>query len=250
MKDKVTLKDHERIDQLYPGKRDIIQSKQVFSHSVDAVLLAHFAQIPNQPKSKIVDLCSGNGAVTMLVADQTQAPVTGIEIQADLVDMANRSACMNDLDQQIVFLNLDIKDFEQAIRPGSVDVITCNPPYFQSAEHKQNRNQAYALARHEITLDLHSLLDTISKMLKQKGVAYLVYSTERFIELMDACLDYHLIPKHLQIVYPKPNRPSKFFLIKLIKAGSKAGFRIGEPLYIMDEDDQYSKEMSQIFYGE
>ncbi|EBA5302139.1 SAM-dependent methyltransferase, partial [Salmonella enterica] len=36
----------ERIDQLYADDIQIIQSKEVFSFSIDAVLLANFPQLP------------------------------------------------------------------------------------------------------------------------------------------------------------------------------------------------------------
>ncbi|MDV4148245.1 SAM-dependent methyltransferase, partial [Enterococcus faecalis] len=36
----------ERIDQLYADDIKIIQSKEVFSFSIDAVLLANFPQLP------------------------------------------------------------------------------------------------------------------------------------------------------------------------------------------------------------
>lgn len=59
----------ERIDQLYADDIQIIQSKEVFSFSIDAVLLANFPQLPK--KGKIVDLCLGNGAVGLFVSRKT-----------------------------------------------------------------------------------------------------------------------------------------------------------------------------------
>ncbi|BDQ56170.1 hypothetical protein EfsSVR2331_02950 [Enterococcus faecalis] len=38
----------ERIDQLYADDIQIIQSKEVFSFSIDAVLLANFPQLPKK----------------------------------------------------------------------------------------------------------------------------------------------------------------------------------------------------------
>ncbi len=61
----------ERIDQLYADDIQIIQSKEVFSFSIDAVLLANFPQLPK--KGKIVDLCAGNArSASSLVGKQLQ----------------------------------------------------------------------------------------------------------------------------------------------------------------------------------
>ena len=59
MSEKITLLPNERIDQLFAEDIQIIQSREVFSFSLDAVLLANFPNIPK--RGKIVDLCAGNG---------------------------------------------------------------------------------------------------------------------------------------------------------------------------------------------
>lgn len=45
------LHEYERIDQLYAEDIKIIQSSEVFSFSLDAVLLANFARVPKKAKS-------------------------------------------------------------------------------------------------------------------------------------------------------------------------------------------------------
>lgn len=59
----VKLNADERIDQLYRDNIQIIQSPSVFSFSLDAVLLANFAEVKQSSRAQIVDLCAGNGAV-------------------------------------------------------------------------------------------------------------------------------------------------------------------------------------------
>lgn len=58
---KSILKEGERIDQLFSTDVKIIQNREVFSYSIDSVLLSRFPEIPS--RGLIVDLCSGNGAV-------------------------------------------------------------------------------------------------------------------------------------------------------------------------------------------
>lgn len=249
MKSEIDIKPTERVDILYPSQFKIIQSSEVFSYSMDAILLAHFARVPKSYKSNIVDLCAGNGAVTMLLSSKTNAPITGVEIQDKLVDMAKRSAILNNIQDKIKYLNINLADHQSHFKSGTIDMITCNPPYFKTDPSRQNPNLAVALARHEITLDMDKLLKSISQLLKMNGATYLVYSTERFVELLNSCSKYNLVPKRIQMVYSKPGRSSKFFLIELIKNGSELGFEMLEPMYIMNEDSTYSKEMSQILYG-
>ena len=56
MSSEVQLFQNERIDQLFSEDIQIIQSREVFSFSLDAVLLANFPNIPK--RGKIVDMCA------------------------------------------------------------------------------------------------------------------------------------------------------------------------------------------------
>lgn len=71
------LKDDERLDYLLAEELRIIQSPSVFSFSLDAVLLAKFAYVPIR-SGKIVDLCSGNGAIPLFLSARTRASIIGV----------------------------------------------------------------------------------------------------------------------------------------------------------------------------
>ncbi len=61
----------ERIDQLYADDIQIIQSKEVFSFSIDAVLLANFPQLPKKARLSICVLEMARSA-SSLVGKQLQ----------------------------------------------------------------------------------------------------------------------------------------------------------------------------------
>ena len=69
------LLSNERIDQLYSSKIKIIQSSEVFSFSIDTVLLADFADSLKKKNSKIVDLCAGNGAVGLFLSQKVNGKI-------------------------------------------------------------------------------------------------------------------------------------------------------------------------------
>ncbi len=126
----VLLHPNERIDQLYAAGIQIIQSPEVFSFSLDAVLLANFPKIPK--RGRIVDLCAGNGAVGLFVSQQTQGTVELVELQPRLADMAQRSITLNQLEAQVAVYQLDLKDSLTQIPADSCDLVLCNPPYFKN----------------------------------------------------------------------------------------------------------------------
>lgn len=243
------LKENERIDQLMQYKLSIIQSSKVFSYSLDAILLGDFARLKQRDDQKIFDLCSGNGAVALMISQKTKSFIYGIEIQEKLADMARRSVQLNKLDHQIKIIQKDLKNIDKK-HYDSVDLITCNPPYFPLDDQSIiNPNEHLAIARHELYLTLDDLLFKISKLLKINGKVYLVYRPDRFLELMKLMQNYGINPKSVRFVYPKEEANANIVLVEGIKNNKKAGFKMLSPLYVHNKDGSYQKEIRKILYG-
>lgn len=244
------LKENERIDQLMQYDLDIIQSPNVFSFSLDAVLLGVFAHLRKRDDLKILDLCSGNGAVALMLSQKTKSPIYAIEIQEELADMAKRSVEMNHLEHQITVIHKDLKEISTE-HYDSVDVITCNPPYFPLKEEGTvNPNKHLAIARHEVDVTLDELMYKISKLLKMNGKAYLVHRPDRFLELMDVMRKYNVVPKRVRFIHPTEDMNANMVLVEGIKYGKEAGFQMLPPLYVHDKSGAYRSEVRKILYGE
>ncbi len=247
----IELKHDERIDQLMQYKLEIIQSPSVFSFSLDAVLLGDFAKVPKHERAKVVDLCSGNGAVALMLSQKTRSNITAMEIQDRLVDMAERSIQLNDLENQVEMIHGDVNEATQYIKKDSVDVLTCNPPYFtvSEASHK-NPNQHLAIARHELHLTLKELMTVSAGLLKTKGKAYFVHRPDRFLEIMDEMRAVDLAPKRIRFVYPKAGKEANMLLIEGIKRGKQNGLKILPPLYVYNEHGEYFPEVKRMVHGD
>ena len=96
----------ERLDDLQRDGARLIQNPSLFCFGMDAVLLAAFAEQALRPGSRVLDLCSGNGIIPILMDARWQDrhreerdvpdPIfSGIEINSTCVDMAARSASGN-----------------------------------------------------------------------------------------------------------------------------------------------------------
>src|SRR5699024_11013372 len=145
----VRLVDDERLDDLFTDQSmQIIQSPTVFSYSIDAVVLARFASIPIK-KGKIIDLCTGNGVIPLLMSKYTEVPIIGVEIQERLYDMAKRSIRYNHKSEQIQMLHEDINHMPDFFGNDKFDLVTVNPPYFKTKHQDQlNNNDHLTIARH------------------------------------------------------------------------------------------------------
>lgn len=244
------LKEDERIDQLMRYELEIIQSPSVFSFSLDAILLGEFAAVPKHNRAQIVDLCSGNGVVALLLSQKTKSSITAIELQERLADMAQRSIQLNHLEEQITMIQGNLADAYQWIKKDSVDVITCNPPYFPVSEKSmKNPNQHLAIARHELYTNLEEIMQASSGLLKMNGKAYFVHRPDRLLEILDAMRRNRLAPKKIQLVYPKKEREANTLLIEGIKDGKETGLKILPPMFVYNENNEYLPEVRRMIYG-
>lgn len=242
------LKDGERIDQLFSTDVKIIQNKEVFSYSIDSVLLSRFPKIPK--KGLIVDLCSGNGAVGLFASTRTEAPITLVELQERLADMAKRSVTLNQLEDQVTVVNDDLKNLLDHAPRSQVDLILCNPPYFKATEtSKKNLSEHYLLARHEITTNLEEICQVARHALKSNGRIAMVHRPDRFLDIIDTMRQYNLAPKRIQFIYPKMGREANMLLIEAIKDGSTDGLKILPPLFVHKENGDYTDEIFEIYFG-
>ncbi|QTD40215.1 tRNA1(Val) (adenine(37)-N6)-methyltransferase [Sporosarcina sp. Te-1] len=243
------LQGDERLDYLLAEDLRIIQSPSVFSFSLDAVLLAKFAYVPIR-SGKIVDLCTGNGAIPLFLSARTNARIIGIELQERLADMAKRSVTYNRLEHQIDILQNNVIRIADVIGYEKYDTITCNPPYFPAIEaSEKNIREHVAIARHEIHLTLEQAVRSASELAKQGGKVAFVHRPGRLLDIVTAMRANRLEPKRIRFVYPKEGKEANTLLIEGIKDG-KPDLKVLPPLYVYRADGEYTEEVRQMLYGE
>jgi len=244
----IQLRNDERLDYLLAEDLRIIQSPSVFAFSLDAVLLAKFAYLPIQ-KGNIIDLCTGNGVIPLLFSTRTKGQITGVEIQERLYDMAKRSIEYNHLEHQIQFIHGDIKDMPKQLGYGKYDVVTCNPPYFKTPGiEEMNKNEHFAIARHEIYCTLEDVIRVSSQLVRPKGKVAFVHRPGRFLEIVELMKKYRVEPKRIRFVYPKLGKEANTLLIEGIKDGNP-DLKILPPLFVYNNNNEYTEEVQEILYG-
>ena len=231
----------------YDGLK-IIQCPEMFHFSLDSSLLGDFVTVNPQDK-RILDIGTGNGPIPLFLSLRTNSQIDGIEIQEKLADLAKRSVELNELSNQITIYNDDVRTFHKKIGVSQYDVITCNPPFFKHKDESHiNKNDYLTLARHEITLNLDELLDSVKKLLKDNGTFAMVHRSERLLDILESFRKYNIEPKRIRFVYPKKNSThSLAVLIEGKKSKKQGGLKILPPLYVHNLNGTYTKEILKIF---
>lgn len=244
-KNRVVLKENERIDDLERNGYHIIQDTKRFCFGMDAVLLSGFARV--KEGAHVLDLGTGTGIIPILLEAKTKAEhLTGLEIQEDSADMARRSVLLNGLEDKIDIVTGDIKEAESLFDAASFDVITCNPPYMIGKHGITNEGNAKAIARHEILCTLEDIVSQAAKLLKPGGNFFMVHRPFRLAEIMTVLQAYKLEPKRMQLVYPFVDKEPNMVLIEANRGG-KPRLTVEKPLIVYKEPGVYMPEIYEIY---
>ncbi len=224
----------------------IYQNTDWFSFSLDSILLPNFVTL-NQKIKTILDLGCGNAPIPLILSTKTKAKIIGVEIQKDCYELAKKSVSYNHLENQITILPMDMKDLKNIYCSDSIDVITCNPPYFRYLETSNLNDDIHkVIARHEKMITLEEIISLSRYLLKNNGVLAMVHRTDRLIEIIQLFEKYGLEIKKLRFIYPKVGLESNMILIEGRKNGN-VGLKVLPPLYIHYEDGNYTKEVLKMF---
>ena len=224
------IKEHETIDTFLNGKLSIIQSRQGYRFSVDALLLAGFVSIKRE--DFVVDLGAGCGIISLFLASEREVGfIVGLELQEELASQAKRNIVLNEFEDKIAIIQGDLRHLPVA--PGFAHVVVCNPPYRQEKSGRINPDFSKAIARHELAVSLDDIVAAGKTLLKPGGRLALIYPANRLTEILERMRIQELEPKRLQIIFPDSASHAKLAMIEGRLQG-KSGLKILPPIFGQD----------------
>ncbi len=237
----------ERINDLLEiNNLKIYQNDDWFKFSLESVLLPNFITLNLRCKN-IIDLCTGNAPIPLILSTKTKANIVGVEIQKDVYELAKKSVEINKLDNRIKLINDNLSNLKKYYEGDYFDIVTVNPPYFKDLkESLKNEDIHKTIARHEIHTNLDEIIKMSAYLLKNGGYLAMVHQTNRFFDVVDVLKKHNFSINKVQLIYPKEDRESNLFMIEAIKDGN-SGVKFLKPLYIHNEDGSYRDEIIGMF---
>ena len=184
---------------------EFIQDEDRYKVNTDTVCLGMFLD-PLIGKT-VLDIGTNTGALLLYAHRQGAKRLIGVEIHEDALKLADENLKRYTDDyrlyhQRVQDLNID-----------PVDVIVCNPPFFEM--NNVTDDEYFKEAMFEEGLPLEELFRSFRRLLKNNGTVYLIYQADRFPELYDMCRQYHLKIMKMQYVHDVHSKHALRVLVKL-----------------------------------
>ncbi|MDD4316781.1 MAG: methyltransferase [Clostridia bacterium] len=236
------LKDNEKFEDLEYNGLEIIQHKDGYRFTSDAVLLANSVKV--LPGQRVVDLGTGSGIIAIIIAAKTRAKlVYGVEIQSRLADMAQRSAEHNGLTDRIKIVNCPMQQADKLIGSG-FDVVVCNPPYEKALDTDTPTEKD--ICKREQLVSLEQVIASAQTLLKFGGTFYIINKAKRLAEIIYYMKQKGIEPKKITLIQPKADKDIDTAIIEG-KKGGKPSLTVPRPLVVYREDGGLTDEARRLY---
>lgn len=182
-------------------KFNIKQDKCAMKVGTDAVLLGAWVN-PNDSK-KILDIGTGTGIISLMLAQKSRAQITAIEIDKESTEQAIVNVAESAFKDQIEVKHTSFQDLVSLSGiDQKFDLIVSNPPYFIDSL-KNQAESSRKTARHADLLPFEDLIHGVKKLLDEKG---------KF------CL---ILPKNEAAIFRKMAELKGLYLSKLLRVRTR-----------------------------
>jgi tRNA1Val (adenine37-N6)-methyltransferase len=232
-------------DALFGGKLIFYQHQAGYRFSLDAVLLAGLAGVGRE--ERVFDLGTGCGVVPIILAYRGLARrLTGLELQPELVEVAQMNVVVNGLGKSVQILELDFREVTEHFEPGVADVVVSNPPYRRLDSGRINPNRQRAVARHELTGSVQDVFLAGKYLLRDGGRLVLIYPAARMAHLFETARDCGFSAKRLMLIYSTQTSAARLLVLECRKAGGEE-LLVEQPLTIYQADGSYTEAVQSLY---
>lgn len=139
--------------------------------STDACILG--AWIPDSSPDRILDIGTGTGLLSLMLAQRINAPIDAIELDAMASEQAKANISESNWKERIKVINQNVFDWAQSTK-NEYDLIVCNPPFFKDSLKSDSSQKN--LAKHDTSeFNKENLAAVLKTLLSEKGSAYILY---------------------------------------------------------------------------
>lgn len=178
----------------------------------DGVLIGAWANIVQS--QKVLDVGSGSGLISLMIAQRSNATIIGIEIDEPAATQSKYNIDASPWANRITIINSNFIEWATNTNQR-FDHIVSNPPFFNSGPTAPNTSRA--IARHNNSLDYGNLIKFSKELLSENGRMSIISPIERKEDIIFYSELEELHISRLTQVYSKIGGKATRFLWELSK---------------------------------
>lgn len=203
---------------------------------IDSVLLGAWCPLPHH--GSILDIGTGTGVLSLMLAQRSTAKIEAIEIEQEAFEEAQENCASSIYKDQISIFHCPLQAFQS---PKQYALIISNPPYFNTSSLSDSAKRT--TARQQTALHYEAFLSHSKRLLAPEGQLVFILPSQAIDEISAYAKkqDWHI--KNLTLVYGKAGKKAKRCLFILQQSPCLC---TEHEFYIRQENNQYTEEFYEL----
>lgn len=229
-------------DMFLGGQVRLLQPLVGYRAATDPVLLA--ASVPAKAGQQVLDIGCGVGAASLCLAARVPGVfVSGLDIQNDLIEIAQKNILLNDKSSHVRLIQGDLTQRPMDPVPNSFDHVMANPPFYEKGSGHRPPSEIKARAHMEEDGLLCDWINYALRMAKPRASVTFINRIERLEETFAALEgrlgEVILFPLWSMDPTGAQARGAKRFILQGRK-GIKTPMRLANGLVVHQDDNSYT----------
>ena len=213
------------------------QSDSAMKVCTDACIQGAWTALQLRDEKTILDIGTGTGLLSLMLAQNSTASFTAIEIDKPACEQASQNFQTSKFRDQFNIINTSLQQYNPIEK---FDFIISNPPFFSN--DLQSPDDMKNLAMHSTELSLKELIVSIKRLLSEDGKASIMIPYPRLGEFENLITQHYLYYNTLLLIKQTPNH--SFFRAVIILSKIKTEIKTEE--LIIKENDQYTTRFIEL----
>jgi tRNA1Val (adenine37-N6)-methyltransferase len=194
-----------------------------------------------QSAKNILDIGSGTGLLSLMLAQQSAAHMTAIEIEAGAFEQTKANFELSPWKERLDVVHTSIQNYAAESRQ-LYDCIITNPPFFEG--DLNSPDNAKNFAAHSTALSCDKLAEAASSLLEENGTWYVLVPTLRAYTMQKLASNYGLQLSEESLMYNDAKHLPIRAMLKFVKQKEVAIKR--DKIVIKNSDQSYTVEFTTL----